>query len=145
RYRRELGRIYEEVARETGRAEVGFIRFWERAKILFPGPASPESIVRAVAEEARRRWWEIADAPPGANRVRLVSRAVADRVHAAFEAAGPGWPSAKHHSPDLMIAARDPAAIARGDYQLVLGELHTSINTVTNPFVVKEHADPEAL
>jgi hypothetical protein len=29
-----------------------------------------------------------------------------------------------HTSPDLMLAAKDLAALARGDYQLVLGEVH---------------------
>ena len=69
---------------------------------------------------------------------------LAPAVAAAFAAPGPGWPSARHHSPDILIAARDADAIRSGDYQLVLGELHVGLSTLM-PCLVKEHPDPAVL
>jgi|GEM_PF-2260523 len=37
------------------------------------------------------------------------------------------------HSPDFMLAARDVAAIERGDYRVVIGEVHPAVHTVSQP------------
>ncbi|MDO8412512.1 MAG: lantibiotic dehydratase [Gallionellaceae bacterium] len=37
------------------------------------------------------------------------------------------------HSPDFMLAAKDIAALERGDYLIVLGEVHPAVHTVSQP------------
>lgn len=37
------------------------------------------------------------------------------------------------HSPDVMIAARSAEAVARGDYDIVIGEVHPGVHTASQP------------
>jgi hypothetical protein len=142
RYRAALEAIYERIARETGSAAIDYQRFWRDVVPLFPGAGDKTSIVSSVSAELERRWWRILAAEPEVPRIERSARAIEADVLNAFDAPGPGWPAARHHSPDLMIAAPDVEAFGRAECLIVLGELHTSLNTVVNPFVLKEH--PEA-
>jgi hypothetical protein len=45
----------------------------------------------------------------------------------------------------MMVAARDVEAFNRGEFQIVLGELHFSMASVLLPASTKEHPDPAAL
>jgi hypothetical protein len=51
----------------------------------------------------------------------------------------------RYHSPDVMIAAAGEDAIARGDFQLVMGECHLGANTLAASLFVNQHPAPEAL
>lgn len=64
---------------------------------------------------------------------------------AAFKAPRPGWRAACYHSPDLMIAARSVEAINRGDYHLVMGELHLALNTMNASLRVSQSPRPDEL
>ncbi|WP_372084655.1 lantibiotic dehydratase [Tistrella mobilis] len=46
-------------------------------------------------------------------------------------------------SPDLMIAAASPAAIARGDWRLVIGEVHPAVATAVQPVAMPFCPDPD--
>src|SRR5205085_5811261 len=65
------------------------------------------------------------------------------RVEAAFDAPRPGWKTALYHSPDVMIAARSVEAIRRGEYDLVLGEMHLGSNTLRGTLFLAQHPSPE--
>jgi hypothetical protein len=53
---------------------------------------------------------------------------------------------ARYHSPDVMIVADGPEAIRRGDYQLVLGEIHVGSNTLgTNLFMARHPSSGDLL
>jgi hypothetical protein len=67
------------------------------------------------------------------------------QVLAAFAAPRAGWPNARFHSPDVMIAASGQDAIRRGDYKFVLGELHPGEITISNWIFVGQHPSPEEL
>ena len=110
--------------------KVSWQKFWSQAIRLFPGGNTPGSIVQQVRIELRKRWGEILDVRGDEVVVHRTSAELAARVHAAFDAPGPGWPSARHQSPDVMFTA---------DGTPILGELHTGFNTVTIPAFVKEH------
>jgi hypothetical protein len=60
-------------------------------------------------------------------------------VERAFPAPGPGWPFARFHSPDVMIAARSPDEVQRDDCLLVLGEIHVASNTLGTPGFLAQH------
>jgi hypothetical protein len=144
RYRRELTAIYRRMRRD-GDPVIEFARFWHDVPALFPGGGASGSIVAGVRDELRRRWAAILAVAPGERSVVRHASALADDIRRSFAAPGPGWPAARHHSPDLMLAAAGPDAVARGDYLVVVGELHTGFNTVAMPLFVKQHPRPDEL
>ena len=146
RYRKELTAIYDRLAAEQGSSAVDYATFWQHVPPLFPGVSSDGSIVASVRDELHRRWQGILgvdDASTGV--IRRHAKDIAGAVHAQFSAPGPGWPAARYHSPDLMIAAESADAINRGDFSIVVGELHVGMNTVLGPVFFKEHPHPEEL
>ncbi|MDQ3716071.1 MAG: lantibiotic dehydratase family protein, partial [Actinomycetota bacterium] len=80
--------------------------------------------------EARRRWEQILLLDPTVASMRFSAADLAGPVAEAFAAPAPAWYAGRHQSPDVMIAARDIDAIARGEYEFVLGEVHTGAVTV---------------
>jgi hypothetical protein len=78
------------------------------------------------------------------SRVERSSAALAPLVDERFAAPFPGWPTARHHSPDVMFAALS-ADGGPGDLLGVLGELHHGQNTLTRRFLLEHHPDAAAL
>lgn len=146
RFRAVSEQVYRRLAADVGALEVDFIRFYCELRPHLSGQVSARSAtVLEVRDELQRRWDEILALPQGQRRVELRAADLAPRVRAAFDAPAPGWPSARHNSPDLMIAAAGPEALARGDYLVVLGEVHAALSAVAVPALAKEHADPDAI
>jgi hypothetical protein len=85
----------------------------------------------AVAE-LQARWGAILKVDPQQRRMNYSSEELRPQVEAAFEATRPGWPGARYNSPDVMVAAASADAIRRGDYELILGEMHAGDITVAN-------------
>lgn len=98
--------------------------------------------VAAVVPELQRRWAEILAVPDGVRRHQVSAADLAGRVRELFPACEPPWSSAVHQCPDIMITGRDPEAIAAGDYEFVLGELHLAINTQDSPAGIAQCPDP---
>ena len=55
------------------------------------------------------------------------------------------WSGARQHSPDIMIAASSPGEVERGNFLLVLGEIHLAANTLDSRLFVEQHPDPARL
>jgi hypothetical protein len=137
---------YRELAAERGEVGVDFQQFFARAREhLSGGPAAPAPSVKEVASELAQRFAQLLGDRSGARHAELDSAALAPRFDELFSAPGPGWPSARHHSPDVLIAARDAAAFERGELTLVLGELHAGWNSLCAPLFVRQHPDPSQL
>jgi len=135
--------LYEELSAKLRSSVVSFSTFWLHASTsLFDPHASPE---RTILPRFQERWSRILDPPAGERRVEYSSAELEPRVQAAFAAPQAGWSLARYHSPDVMIAAASQEAIQRGDYELVLGELHIGANTLTNSFFFSQHPFPEML
>jgi hypothetical protein len=145
RYRAALGEIYDRVGGETGQPALELRRFWASAQALFPGGSARDSIVWQVAERLRRAWADLFAIAGAAGRVDRAVEPLRARVAAAFAAPAPGWPNARYQSLDLMIAAAGRAALCRGEYLVVLGELHAGMNTVLSPVFCKEYPALEEL
>lgn len=143
RYREALTALYRRLATEPG-AEVDYARFWKEVPALFPGGAAPGSIVGEVRDQLRARWKALLAIQPDERAVERSASKLAATAASLFDAPGPGWPAARHHSPDVLIAADGAEAIARGNYRLVLGEMHAGFNTLAGAFV-KLHPAPEQL
>ena len=143
RYRALFRAVHEELRRAKGSDAVGFLAYRERVEVQFAGnQLEPPPIVREVASELRERWARVLGVTGSERHVSRSSAELAPRVEEAFRAPHPGWPNARYHSPDVLIAAGGAAGIARGDYQLVLGELHPGDNTLLRRIAVEQHPSP---
>jgi hypothetical protein len=100
-------------------------------------------LVDTLMPEFQRRWAEVLSLPAGQRRIEYGSAQLRRRVLAAFDASRPGWCYARYHSPDVMIVATSVDAIRRGEFQLVLGELHVGVNTTGSFYFLSQHPSPE--
>ncbi|WP_018584313.1 lantibiotic dehydratase [Salinispora arenicola] len=132
---------YERLRDEHGSVDLGALWF---ACLPVPHPESAADI-SAVQAELRERWAQIVDAPPDARRVQVNAADVADRVNELFAEPGRGWNIARYVSPDVLVCADDPDAVERGEFGLVLGELHVAMNTVGASLFVMQHPDVDSL
>ncbi|GHJ55041.1 hypothetical protein Nm8I071_43480 [Nonomuraea sp. TT08I-71] len=138
--------LYEELRAEAGAGPVALADLWFLAQGLFWGGG--ERPVDAVAADFAARWaglFELDALPPGTTDVRLRAADLADRVDAAFPGARPTWSNSVMHSPDLQICATDAAALARGEYTVVLGELHAAWSSFDCAVFTPSHPDVERL
>ncbi|SCL60076.1 Lantibiotic dehydratase, C terminus [Micromonospora eburnea] len=142
-YRKVFDEAYERVRARSGDAPASLAAVVAAATphLFFSLRELPGPVARVV-EEFQRRWQEILRPPVGVRHHAVRAEEIADRVAEVFAAPEPAWAAAVHHAPDLMIAARGPEAMARGDYLLVLGELHLASNTVESRLFVEQHEDP---
>jgi len=109
-----------------------------------PHPRAAADIA-AIQAELRAKWASILDLPEGARWVRMRAADIAERVRAEFGEPGAGWSLARYFSPDVLVLAADRAAVERGDFELVLGEMHCALNTMGASLFVHQHPDPAAL
>ncbi|MEV8532123.1 lantibiotic dehydratase [Streptomyces sp. NPDC051211] len=139
---------------------VDLAAFWFACMPVLHGAAREEAA--ALQREFRRRWDAVLSAPPDARHLRLSLADIAGPVAEQFGDAGTpggtgtgtgdaggtggaGWTAARYLSPDIMIGATGAEAVARGDFELVLGELHMAANTLGASLFVNQHPDPGEL
>ncbi|NBE83204.1 lantibiotic dehydratase [Micromonospora rubida] len=146
----EIGAACERILAElhAEQATEGPVRLadiWPLAQGLILAPDGP---VASASASFTARWAELFGldtVAAGQPELLLRSADLAARAEAIFPATAPGWPNARSHSPDLQISATDVAALNRGEFLLVLGELHPAMvpfdSAVLSPF----HPDPATL
>ena len=118
---------------------------WFLAQAVVFGADPPAA---AVTAEFLARWSTVlglADADTDARELRFDAAALTERVAAAFPADAPGWAAARIHSPDVHVCAPDEAALLRGDFTVVLGELHVALAAFDTHFFAYGHPDPQRL
>lgn len=93
----------------------------------------------------QQRWAEVLALEPGVRRAAFTYEQLRPRVDAAFAAPAPGWSHARYHSPDVMIAAESVEAVRRGDFSLVIGEIHLGVNSLNGKLFVGQHPRPEEI
>jgi hypothetical protein len=125
------------------RATVDLASLWLEC-LPAPYPGALDDVER-IQRELRERWARIIDAPADVRRVRLSSAAIAEAVREAFGEPGDGWSLARYISPDVVVLASDVAAVERGDFELLIGELHVAMNTTAASLFVMQHRAPQAL
>lgn len=128
RYREMFRDLYQDLVGETGKTSVSMIGFWRRVQGSLED--SQVQVIGALVEVFQTYWAEVFQFPAGACAVSYTSAEIQAQVLERFAAPRSGWRSIPYHSPDVMIAAESVDAIQRGDYQLVLGELHVAMNTL---------------
>ncbi len=141
RFYAEFRRVYEELSAELGMAEVSLPQFMGPYLDVY----ETSGIVASVKAELQRRWQRVLSIDAEQVRVQIHSEQLQDAVQNAFEAPGPGWPTARHHSPDVLFSAKSIDALKTMDFTAVLGEVHVGHSTVAVPDNADEHFEPEAL
>ncbi|MFD5504005.1 lantibiotic dehydratase [Streptomyces sp. NPDC127061] len=84
----------------------------------------------AACAELRARWTKILRPNADGTPTTRTAAEIRDAVYEMFPADGPAWTEARWHSPDLMIDAAGADDIRAGRFRVVLGELHSCVNTV---------------
>ncbi|MFI6321744.1 thioesterase domain-containing protein [Nonomuraea sp. NPDC050556] len=142
KYGAALRDLYEELRAEGDTVSLADV--WFLAQGLLFG--SGERPVDDVAREFAQRWAVLfgltgaQDAP-----LHFDPADLAEAAAKAFPAAAPGWSTGRLHSPDLQICADSPEAIERGDYLVVLGEMHAAWPTFDCAVFTRLHPHPETL
>ncbi|HEX4833015.1 MAG TPA: lantibiotic dehydratase [Trebonia sp.] len=143
-YTRAFRGLYAELG-GPATAGVPLHRFWAAVLPLF---LDPEPVTGPVATELAARWATLlglGQVAPGTRRVNLASDELAGPAAALFAAARPAWAGARIHSPDLQICADSVAALARGQFTVVLGELHAMWPTLDSALFTDRHPEPARL
>ncbi len=99
-------------------------------------------MVAELQRDFQQRWAAILRIPPDVRRVRRDGAALREEVREAFDAPHSGWAGGRYYSPDLMIAASGVDAINRGDFEIILGEMHLGIATSRHYSSVNQHPSP---
>lgn len=105
------------------------------------------AIFTEVAREYQERWLRALSLDSGGDRRRAVSMNAAElrgRVAREFADPAPAWFLTRYFGPDVMIAANGEEALRRGDFQIVLGEIHTG-NCMCWSCFLAQHPDPGEL
>jgi hypothetical protein len=136
--------LYDDL-RRPGETAIPLSRFWHPAQELITGAQRPADTVTA---EFTRRWYELFGLDTAglrAPRVTTTSADLTEHVARLYAADRPGWSGARIHSPDLHICATDPDALNRGDFTIVLGEMHAAWPTLDCAIFTDPHPDPARL
>ena len=99
-----------------------------------------------IEEEYLSRWAKALaiDTDSEGSFVERAAEELRGRVEELFWNQRTAWSLTRHFSPDVMISASSEEAIRRGEYQLVLGEIHAG-NTMAQYCFVSQHPNPESL
>lgn len=148
RYAAEFAEIFREIQTAPTTDRIPLLEFLPRAAARIPrmGGVAPPSIL-ALVQDYQDRWQRLLelDLASPARRVHRSAISLPQRAAELFKAPRPGWPTARYHSPDLLLSARSEEAIRNGDCQFVLGEMHWSCNTLEQDPFLWEHANPQEL
>ncbi len=121
--------VYAQLSGRNGSAAIEFTEFHEALESMIGGDDG-NPIRAAVRPLLEQKWGEILSVPSNQRTVEYRSEDLRERVAAVFAVPPSQLRLACYHSPDIMIAASSQEAIRRGEYQLVLGELHVFWNTL---------------
>ena len=144
-YLARLDAHYERMCRRAGTDTVPLTRLLAAATPDFYTGAGVPDLAAGAVRELQQRWADILALPGGVRHHRVEPEHIAAAVRARFRSASPQWSGGLRHSPDVLIDAASVDAINRGDYQLVLGELHTAFNSVESAALVEQSDDKNRL
>ncbi len=114
-------------------------------EFLFDPRTPVAGIVRKTAEELTARWASILPFEADARELHLSADDLREKVSSAFDAPGPGWPGARHHSADILIASEGSERAQSRRLLCVLGEVHVADTMVTRPALLQLHPRPDDL
>ena len=138
---------FNQLQARTGQADVALGRLLAAVTpdLVFDRATLPP-IVADCVREFQLRWSRILRGlPENAEQYAVKAQDIREDVLVAFNCAGAPWRAARQHSPDIMVAAADAEAVRRGDFFVVLGEMHVGVNTLQSRMFVEQAPDPSVL
>jgi lantibiotic biosynthesis dehydratase-like protein len=144
-YLSRFGELYERLRRRSGAEWVPLGRLLAVATPDLNTSTGTPALVADAVRELQQRWAAIFSVPAGARRHQVEPAHIAAQVQAQFCSGPPQWAGGLRHSPDVLIDAASVDAINRGEYRLVLGELHTAYNSVEATALVEQSDDKARL
>src|ERR1700678_341266 len=147
RYRVLFAELFDEEIARAGGGPVPFLRLMTLASpyLSRPGIRGVGEFAAESVAELQRRWRQVLGPHASAGRHQVSVDAISARVAECFPRRPAPWSGARQYSPDIMIAAASPAEVERGNFLLVLGEIHLAINTLDQRLFVEQHPDPARL
>jgi hypothetical protein len=147
RYRVFFAELLDRESARAGGAPVPLLRLLTRAApyLSTQGGRAVGELATASIAELQRRWQQVLGPPSSACRHQVSADVISARAAECFPGRPVTWSAARQHSPDIMIAAASPAAVERGNFLLVLGEIHLASNTLDGRLWVEQHPDPARL
>lgn len=136
-----LSQAMEREFTKTRARSVPLVDFWLATASHFEGEPPP-AVRRAVDHVQALVTRAFGPLDPSAREVRWTSAALEKALRRQAAAATPGWPGARHHAPDVMLARRGGRLVP------VLGELHTGVtpfSTLSVLSLTPHRAELEAL
>jgi hypothetical protein len=139
-----LRTIHAELSRQAGSTVIDSQIFLARALPAIFLKRDRDDCFVEVEREYQARWSKLLEAPSAAGpwRLHFAAAALADGFDAVFDRPRPAWTLSRYFSPDVMIAAAGVEAFQRGDFELVLGEIHAG-NTLLWSCFLSQHQAPE--
>lgn len=131
-YLRLFERVYERLSGQLGE-QVPMPSFTRELDAHGQSPI-PEELTRELEE----KWEELFG-----DEAHIEGGEFLARANSVFGAPGPGWPGARHHSPDLLFHAEGPGL--SGESIPVLGEVHAGLNTWCTLWSYEQHPNPKEL
>ncbi len=143
RVEEKLLAIHRELRRRSGREAVDSHGFYVQALASLFVKRERDECFAAAEREYQQRWSQILGLPEKAveRRLGFTVGELEDRWTEAFADPRPAWSLAHYCSPDILIAAAGEEALRRGDYEIVLGEVHSG-NTMLWSCFMAQHPDP---
>ncbi|HLJ99465.1 MAG TPA: hypothetical protein VKU39_06105, partial [Streptosporangiaceae bacterium] len=109
------------------------------------GGRGSAALAQAGVAELQRRWQRVLGPPQSPSRHQVSAAAIRARAAECFPARPVAWSGARQHAPDIMIAAASADEVERGNFLLVLGEIHLARNTLDSRCFIEQHPDPARL
>ncbi len=146
RYRDYFAELVDRESARSGGAPVPLQRLLTRAApyLYSPGRQGVGELAPSVAE-LQRRWAHVLGPPQSPSRHQVSADAISARAAECFPGHPVAWSTARQHSPDIMIAAASPREVQHGNFLLVLGEIHLTLNTLAARCFAEQHPDPARL
>jgi len=139
-----LHQQYTELRRASGSPIVDGATFWYRIQSFLM--AEGKTLAHHAVSTFQQRWARSLSNPAdGQAPLNFSSQQLRPLIEAAFAVPKSFRSFTPYQSPDVMIAASDPDAIRRGEYQLVLGEFHLASNMLRASLFGAQHPNPEEM
>ena len=147
KYRALFAELIDRESARAGGAPVPLQRLLTMAApfLYTHGRRGVGELAAASVAELQRRWQQVLGSPSSPRRHQVSADAIAAKAAGCFPAHPVTWSAVRQHAPDIMIAAAAPGDVERGNFLLVLGEIHLASNTLEGRCFVQQHPDPARL
>ena len=143
RYRKFFGELLDREAARAGGAPVPLLRLLTVASPDLHGYEGHQvtELASASVTELQRRWKQVLGPQSSARRHQVSAAEISAKAAELFPRCEVAWNGGRQHAPDIMIAAASPAEVDRGNFLLVLGEIHLACNTLDSAVFAAEHPE----